>query len=47
MKKRYGTTDFLKKYSGTMIERARQYGDTKTENLFKEILEVLKKHNLS
>lgn len=27
-----------------MIERARQYKDIKTEKLFKEILEVLKKY---
>jgi len=47
MKKRYGTTDFLKKYCETMIERAIKYKDTKTENLFKDILEVLKKYNLN
>jgi len=47
MKKRYGTTDFLKKYCETMIERAKQHNDIKTESLFKDILEILKKHSLS
>lgn len=46
MKKRYGTTDFLRKYSETMIKRAREFKDVKTEKLFKDILEILKKHNV-
>jgi len=46
MKKRYGTTDFLKKYCKTMIERAKENRDVKTENLFNDILEVLKKYKL-
>lgn len=41
MKKRYGLIDFLGKYSKQMLERARQYGDKKTERMFKEILGVL------
>jgi len=41
MKKRYGTTDFLRKYCYTMIKRAEEYNDTKTINLFKAILKVL------
>jgi len=46
MKKRYGTTDFLGKYSKKMIILAKENKDEKTENLFGEILEVLKKHGL-
>ncbi len=46
MKKRYGTTDFLTKYSKTMLEFAIKYEDKKTEKFFKEILEVIKKHNM-
>ncbi len=44
MKKRYGTTYFLKKYSETMIERAMEYNDKKTESLFKDILKIIEKH---
>ena len=47
MKKRYGTVDFLGKYSKRMIERAKKFKDEKTEEMFKEILETLKKHGLS
>ena len=46
MKKRYGTTDFLKKYGKTMLERAEKYNDKKTEAFFKEILEVIEKHKI-
>lgn len=44
MKKRYGEIEFLDKYSKRIIERARQYKDKKTENMFEEILEVLKRY---
>ena len=43
MKKRYGTTDFLRKYSEKMLERAKKTRDEKTEKLFKEMLKTLKK----
>ena len=46
MKKRYGTTDFLKKYSKTMLERAKEHNDKKTEEFFKEILQVINKHKI-
>lgn len=46
MKKRYGTTDFLTKYSKTMLERAIKNKDKRTEAFFKEILEVIKKHDM-
>ena len=46
MKKRYGTADFLGKYSKRMIILAKKNKDEKTENLFKDILNVLKKHGL-
>lgn len=46
MKERYGTTDFLRKYSETMIKRAKKYNDKKVEALFKGILKVLKKYDL-
>lgn len=44
MKKRYGVIDFLGKYYETMIERAKSYGDKKTEKMFSDILNVLKKY---
>lgn len=44
MKKRYGTTEFLNKYSKHMLELAREYKDKETESLFMDILRVLKKH---
>lgn len=44
MKKRYGTTDFLEKYSKKMINLSRQYNDEKTEDLFKDILKVVEEH---
>jgi hypothetical protein len=47
MKKRYGVIDFLKKYCEKTIERAKQYEDSKTEKMFKEILGVLKKYESS
>ena len=47
MKKRYGTAEFLGKYSKRMIEIAKQNKDEKTEKMFKEILEILKKYGLS
>ena len=47
MKKRYGTVDFLGKYSRRMIEKAKKFEDEKTEKMFKEILETLKKYGLS
>ncbi len=47
MKKRYGTVDFLGKYSKRMIEKAKKFKDEKIEKMFKEILEVLKKYGLN
>jgi hypothetical protein len=44
MKKNYGTTDFLRRYSMKMLEIARGIGDNKTEALFEEILGVLDKY---
>lgn len=46
MKKRYGTYDFLTKYSKTMLERANKNRDKKAESFFKEILEVIKKYKI-
>ena len=46
MKKRYGTTDFLGKYSKRMLSIAKKNKDKKTENLFKDILRILKKHRI-
>jgi len=46
MKKRYGVIEFLGKYCRNMIDRAKQYKDTITEKMFKEILDVLKKYKL-
>ena len=44
MKKRYGLIEFLEKYCVDMIKRARDYKDTKTEKMFKEILGILRKN---
>ena len=44
MKKKYGTTDFLVKYCKTMIERAQENKDKKIEQMFNEILEILRKY---
>ena len=44
MKKNYGTTDFLRRYSKKMLSIAKEIGDRKTEELFKEIIAVLDKH---
>lgn len=44
MKKRYGVIEFLEKYCKTTIQRAKGYKDKKTEKMFTEILEVLKKY---
>ena len=44
MKKRYGVIDFLGKYCKIMIERAKNYSDKRTEKMFNEILEILKKN---
>ncbi len=44
LKERYGTTDFLVKYSEKMIERSKKYKDTKVEQMFREILKILKKY---
>jgi len=44
MKKRYGTTDFLKKYSLNMFQLAKKNKDKNTESLFKEVLKVIKNH---
>ena len=47
MKKRYGTTDFLGRYSKKMLKRAKEYGDKETKLLFEDILKVLRKHGYS
>ena len=44
MKKRYGTTDFLSKYYEGMIQRAIEYGDKETEEMFLEILFIINKY---
>ena len=41
VKKRYGTTDFLKKYCQSMMKNAKKYEDDKTFELFEAILKVL------
>jgi hypothetical protein len=46
LKKNYGTTDFLRKYSEKMLEIARAINDKKTERFFEEILQVVKKHKM-
>ena len=47
MKKRYGTVDFLGKYSKRMVSHAREHNDKKVEEMFKEIIGILKKYGLS
>lgn len=44
MKKKYGTTDFLKKYSKKMLNLAKRYKHKKTENLFNDLLKTIEKH---
>jgi len=44
MKKNYGTTDFLRKYSMRMLKIARNISDNRAEVLFEKILKVLDKH---
>lgn len=46
MKKKYGTTDFLTKYSHKMLEIARANNDKKVENFFLDILKVIEKHKM-
>ncbi len=45
LKKNYGTADFLKKYSEKMLGRAIKLKDKKTESFFRDILNVIKRHN--
>ena len=47
MKKRYSVIEFLERYCKRMIERAKDYGDKKTEKMFKEILGILNKNKSS
>ncbi|MBI2508042.1 HNH endonuclease [Candidatus Woesearchaeota archaeon] len=44
LKKRYGTTDFLRKYSHKILKIARKYEDKEVIDFFEDILEVIKKH---
>lgn len=44
MKKRYGTTDFLGKYSEKMLTIAKKHNDTEIIKLFEDLLKVIKKH---
>jgi hypothetical protein len=44
LKKRYGTVDFLRKYSEKMIKLAEEYNDKKRLLLFNDIIAVLEKH---
>jgi len=44
LKKRYGTTDFLKKYSIKMLNIARKYNDKEVISFFEDILDVIAKH---
>jgi len=44
MKKRYGVIEFLGEYCKKMMKRANQYNDERTESMFKEILEILRKY---
>lgn len=46
LKKNYGVVDFLKKYSERMLKRAQELKDKKIIDLFKDILEVIKKHKM-
>lgn len=45
MKKNYGVTDFLKSFSLKMIERAKELGDKKVEQFFKDVLVLIEKYN--
>jgi len=44
MKKRYGTYDFLGKYSEKTLAIAKKHNDTEVINLFEDLLKVIKKH---
>ena len=46
LKKNYGTTDFLKKYSMKMLIIARRNKDKKMERFFEDILKIIEKHNI-
>lgn len=45
MKKNYGVTDFLKSLSLKMIERAKELGDKKVEQFFRDVLDLIEKYN--
>lgn len=46
MKKRYGTNDFLTKYSEKMLAIAKKNNDTEIINLFQDLLKVLNKYQI-
>lgn len=45
MKKNYGVTDFLKSFSLKMIERAKELGDRRVEQFFRDVLALIEKYN--
>jgi len=45
LKKNYGVTDFLRKFSQKMIKRAEELKDKKVEEFFKELLQLIEKYN--
>lgn len=45
LKKNYGVTDFLRKYSQKMIKRAKELRDKKVEKFFRELLVLIEKYN--
>lgn len=46
LKKNYGITVFLKKYCEKMLKRAKKLKDKKMIKFFRELLAVIKKHNI-
>lgn len=45
LKKNYGVSDFLRKFSRKMISRAQELKDKKVEEFFKELLQLIDKYN--
>lgn len=45
MKKNYGVTDFLKSFSLKMIGRAKELGDKKIEQFFRDVLALIERCN--
>lgn len=45
LKKNYGVSDFLRKFSHKMIKRAQELNDKKVEDFFNELLQLIEKYN--